>query len=53
VEDFTKRIHAVEVSRPTVDRLAPTVARLAEAEGLFAHAESVLMRCGEAARSLT
>jgi histidinol dehydrogenase len=53
VEDFTKRIHAVEVDRSAIDRLAPTVARLAKAEGLSAHAESVLMRCGKAARSHT
>jgi histidinol dehydrogenase len=53
VDDFVKRIHAVEVDPAALERLAPTVARLAEAEGLSAHAESVRMRCGKAARSLT
>ena len=43
-EDFTKRMHVVEVSEAGFDRLAPAVAELAEAEGLWAHAASVSRR---------
>ena len=43
-EDFTKRMHVVEVSEAGFDRLAPAVAELAEAEGLWAHAVSVSRR---------
>jgi histidinol dehydrogenase len=44
VEDFVKRIHAIEVEPEGMERVAPLVAALAEAEGLPAHAESVRLR---------
>jgi histidinol dehydrogenase len=47
VEDFQKRIHAIELDRSALERLAPHLTRIAEAEGLYAHAESVRLRCGD------
>ncbi len=46
VEDFVRRVHAVEVGRSGIERVAPHVAALADAEGLAAHAESVRLRVG-------
>ncbi len=43
-DDFTKRMHVVDVTEAGFDRLAPAVAELAEAEGLWAHAVSVSRR---------
>ena len=43
-EDFTKRMHVVDVTEAGFDELAPAVAELAEAEGLWAHAASVSRR---------
>ncbi len=43
-DDFTKRMHIVDVSESGFDQLAPAVAELAEAEGLWAHAASVSRR---------
>lgn len=43
-DDFTKRMHIVDVSEAGFDQLAPAVAELAEAEGLWAHAASVSRR---------
>ena len=43
-DDFSKRMHVVEVTEAGFDRLAPAVAALAEAEGLWAHAASVSRR---------
>jgi len=43
-DDFTKRMHVVDVSEAGFDQLAPAVAELAEAEGLWAHAASVSRR---------
>ncbi|WP_420623459.1 histidinol dehydrogenase [Candidatus Poriferisodalis sp.] len=43
-DDFTKRMHVVDVTEAGFDRLAPAVAELAEAEGLWAHAASVSRR---------
>lgn len=44
VDDFQKRMHAIEVSEEAFDRLAPVVATLARVEGLEAHAASVAER---------
>jgi histidinol dehydrogenase len=44
VEDFLRRVHAVEVSRQGIERVAPHIAAIANAEGLPAHAEAALMR---------
>ena len=44
VDDFQKRMHAIEVSEEAFDRLAPVVATLARVEGLEAHAASVADR---------
>ncbi len=44
VDDFQKRMHAIEVSEEAFDRLAPIVATLARVEGLEAHAASVADR---------
>ncbi len=46
VEDFLRRVHAVQVDRAGIERVAPHVAALADAEGLAAHAESVRVRVG-------
>ena len=43
-DDFTKRMHVVDVTEAGFDELAPAVAELAEAEGLWAHAASVSRR---------
>ena len=43
-DDFTKRMHVIDVSEAGFDLLAPAVAELAEAEGLWAHAASVSRR---------
>lgn len=46
VDDFLRRIHAVSMDRPALDRVAGHVAAFAETEGLYAHADSVKMRSG-------
>ncbi len=46
VEDFVRRVHAIEVSEAGLARVAPIVAALADCEGLSAHGESVRMRTG-------
>lgn len=46
VEDFVRRVHAVRVDRPGIQRVARHVASIADAEGLPAHAESVRLRLG-------
>ena len=43
-DDFTKRMHVIEVSEAGFDQLAPVVTELAQAEGLWAHAASVSRR---------
>ncbi|WP_419841049.1 histidinol dehydrogenase [Candidatus Poriferisodalis sp.] len=43
-DDFTKRMHVIDVSESGFDLLAPAVAELAQAEGLWAHAASVSRR---------
>ncbi len=48
VEDFQRRVHAVEVSDAGIERMAPLVEAIATAEGLAAHAESVRLRVGGA-----
>lgn len=48
VEDFQRRVHAVEVSEAGIARMAPLVEAIASAEGLAAHAESVRLRVGGA-----
>jgi histidinol dehydrogenase len=47
VEDFCRRVHAIEVKERGIARVAADVAEIARAEGLPAHAESVLWRVGE------
>jgi histidinol dehydrogenase len=47
VEDFIRRVHAIEVSEAGIALVARDVATIASAEGLAAHAESVLMRIDE------
>jgi histidinol dehydrogenase len=44
VDDFTKQVHVVELTREGFDRAAPVVAMLADTEGFAAHAESVRLR---------
>lgn len=44
VDDFTKQVHVVELTREGFDRAAPVVAELADTEGFAAHAESVRLR---------
>ncbi len=44
VDDFTKQIHVIDITREGFDRAAPVVAVLADAEGFAAHAESVRLR---------
>ena len=44
VDDFTKQVHVVELTREGFDRAAPVVAVLADTEGFAAHAESVRLR---------
>ncbi len=44
VDDFTKHMHTVEVSKVGFDRLAPHVEALARAEGFDAHATSITLR---------
>jgi len=46
VEDFQRRVHAVEVSDAGIARMAPLVEAIATAEGLAAHAESARLRIG-------
>jgi histidinol dehydrogenase len=46
VEDFVRRVHAVEVDRRGIERVAGHVAAIANAEGLPAHAEAALLRVG-------
>ncbi len=46
VEDFQRRVHAVEVTDAGIARMAPLVDAIASAEGLAAHAESVRLRIG-------
>src|SRR5580658_2033592 len=53
VEDFVRRMHAIEVDRAGIVRLAPHVARLARAEGLTCHAASVEIRAAAAAEAGT
>jgi histidinol dehydrogenase len=48
VEDFQRRMHAVEVTDAGIARMAPLVETIATAEGLSAHAESVRLRMGRA-----
>jgi histidinol dehydrogenase len=47
VEDFLRRVHVVEASRPGLAAVAPHVTAIARAEGLFAHAESMAVRARE------
>ncbi len=44
VDDFTKKVHAVTLSRQGLERLAPHVEQIAIAEGLDTHARSVAER---------
>ena len=44
VDDFTKQVHVVDISREGFDTAAPVVAVLADTEGFAAHAESVRLR---------
>ena len=44
VDDFTKQVHVVEVTRAGFDAAAPVVAAIADAEGFMTHAESVRLR---------
>jgi histidinol dehydrogenase len=44
IEDFQRRVHAVEVTDEGIARMAPLVDAIATAEGLAAHAESVRLR---------
>jgi histidinol dehydrogenase len=44
VNDFQKRMHIIDVSKPGVDAVLGVVDRLATAEGLWAHAASVRER---------
>jgi len=44
VDDFTKQVHVIELTREGFDQAAPVVAVLADAEGFAAHAESVRLR---------
>jgi histidinol dehydrogenase len=46
VEDFVRRVHAVELDGRGLEQVAPHVAAIARAEGLVAHAESVEIRAG-------
>ncbi len=48
VEDFLRRVHAIEVNEQGIARIAGHVAAIATAEGLPAHAESVRLRAGGA-----
>lgn len=44
VDDFTKQVHIIDITREGFDRAAPVVATLADTEGFAAHAESVRLR---------
>ncbi|CAB4929357.1 unannotated protein [freshwater metagenome] len=44
VDDFTKQVHVIELTRQGFDQAAPVVAVLADTEGFAAHAESVRLR---------
>jgi histidinol dehydrogenase len=44
VDDFTKQVHVIELTREGFDQAAPVVAVLADTEGFAAHAESVRLR---------
>lgn len=46
VDDFTRKLHAVSVSREGLARLAPHAAEIALAEGLDTHAKAVSERVG-------
>jgi histidinol dehydrogenase len=48
VEDFQRRVHAVEVTDAGIARMTPLIEAIASAEGLDAHAESVRLRVGRA-----
>ncbi|HVB05847.1 MAG TPA: histidinol dehydrogenase [Acidimicrobiales bacterium] len=48
VEDFLRRVHAVEVTPEGIARVAGHVAAIANAEGLPAHAEAALLRVDRA-----
>ena len=48
VEDFVRRVHAVEVTERGIARVAGHVAAIANAEGLPAHAEAALQRVDRA-----
>jgi histidinol dehydrogenase len=47
VEDFTKRMSVVEISREGIAEIGPAAIRLAELEGLVAHAEAVRVRLAD------
>jgi histidinol dehydrogenase len=49
VDDFLKRIHVIDASRPAIAALAHHIEAIAESEGLAAHAESIRMRVASAA----
>lgn len=44
VDDFTKHVHVIDVTRAGFDTVAPVVAAIADAEGFSTHAESVRLR---------
>lgn len=44
VDDFTKQVHVIALTREGFDQAAPVVAVLADTEGFAAHAESVRLR---------
>ncbi|CAB4323350.1 unannotated protein [freshwater metagenome] len=44
VDDFTKQVHVIELTRQGFDQAAPVVAVLADTEGFAAHADSVRLR---------
>lgn len=44
VDDFTKHVHVIDITREGFDAVAPVVAAIADAEGFAAHAESVRLR---------
>jgi histidinol dehydrogenase len=47
VEDFVKRMHAIDVDREALARLTPHLVAIAEAEGLHVHALSAQMRTSD------
>jgi histidinol dehydrogenase len=44
VDDFTKHVHVIDVTRAGFDAVAPVVEAIADAEGFATHAESVRLR---------